>query len=122
MLTLCSVSSLFFGIAISVVFVVPVGIIAAVTNIEVTLNVLAEFIGGAAYPGNFLAVQFFKTYGVITCSQAVSFASDLKLGHYAKVPPRVMFAGRTLNPPHCAFGTDETAQKLWLQSYQHSSR
>lgn len=46
-----SVSSLFFGIAVSAVFVVPVGIITAVANTEVTLNVLAEFVGGAAYPG-----------------------------------------------------------------------
>lgn len=82
-----------------------VGIITAVANTQVTLNVLAEFIGGAAYPGNYLAMLYFKTYGesegritavllspnqgVITCAQAVSFASDLKLGHYTKIPPRV---------------------------------
>ncbi|KZV96399.1 OPT-domain-containing protein [Exidia glandulosa HHB12029] len=91
-----NVSSLFFGIAVSVIFVVPVGIITAVANTQVTLNVLAEFVGGAAYPGNYLAMLFFKTYGVITCSQAVSFASDLKLGHYTKIPPRVMFAAQTV--------------------------
>lgn len=94
--TRTSVSSLFFGIAISAVFLVPVGIITAVANVEVTLNVLAEFVGGAAYPGNYLAMLFFKTYGVITCSQAISFASDLKLGHYSKIPPRVMFASQTV--------------------------
>jgi len=33
----------------------------------------------------------FKTYGYITMTQALSFASDLKLGHYMKVPPRMMF-------------------------------
>ncbi|EJD48017.1 OPT-domain-containing protein [Auricularia subglabra TFB-10046 SS5] len=93
--TRTSVSSLFFGIAVSAVFVVPVGIITAVANVEVTLNVLAEFVGGAAYPGNYLAMLFFKTYGVITCSQAISFASDLKLGHYTKIPPRVMFAAQS---------------------------
>ena len=42
---------------------VAIGIIYAVANVEVTLNVLAEFVGGAAYPGNYLAMLFFKTYG-----------------------------------------------------------
>ncbi|KZV84366.1 small oligopeptide transporter [Exidia glandulosa HHB12029] len=93
--TRTSVSALFFGIVISFLFVVPVGIIYAVANVEVTLNVLAEFVGGAAYPGNYLAMLFFKTYGVITCAQAISFASDLKLGHYTKIPPRVMFCAQT---------------------------
>jgi len=65
------------------------------TNVEVTLNVLAEFVGGASYPGNYLDMLFFKTFGVITCAQAVSFASDLKLGHYTKVPPRIMFWAQT---------------------------
>ncbi|KZW01241.1 OPT-domain-containing protein [Exidia glandulosa HHB12029] len=94
--TRTNVSSLFFGIAVSAIFVVPIGIITAVANVEVTLNVLAEFVGGAAYPGNYLAMLFFKTYGVITCAQAIGFASDLKLGHYAKVPPRAMFAAQTV--------------------------
>jgi len=94
--TRANVSSLFFGIAVSVVFVVPVGIITSMTNLEVTLNVLSAFVGGAAYPGNYLAMLFFKTFGVITCSQAISFASDLKLGHYTKIPPRVMFWSQTV--------------------------
>jgi hypothetical protein len=33
----------------------------------------------------------FKTFGYITMSQALSFVSDLKFGHYMKIPPRTMF-------------------------------
>jgi len=33
-----------------------------------------------------------KTLGYTTCEQAISFAADLKLGHYMKIPPGVMFS------------------------------
>jgi OPT family oligopeptide transporter len=36
-------------------------------------------------------MMMFKNYGYICMTQALYFAQDLKLGHYMKVPPRVMF-------------------------------
>ncbi|KAH7161464.1 OPT oligopeptide transporter protein-domain-containing protein [Dactylonectria macrodidyma] len=80
-----------YGIALCLIFVVPVGIIRAMTGVEVTLNVLAEFIGGSWVEGNALAMCFFKTYGYVTCAQALSFSNDLKLAHYLKIPPRFTF-------------------------------
>jgi len=38
-----------------------------------------------------VAMMIFKTFGYITMAQALSFVSDLKLGHYMKIPPRMMF-------------------------------
>jgi len=35
--------------------------------------------------------MIFKTFGYITMAQALQFTSDMKLGHYMKVPPRTMF-------------------------------
>jgi OPT family small oligopeptide transporter len=81
----------FFGIVLTLIFIVPTGIIYAMTGVQVTLNVLAEFIGGSFVQGNALAMCFFKTYGVITCMQALAFARDLKLAHYLKIPPRITF-------------------------------
>ncbi|KAH6900541.1 OPT oligopeptide transporter protein-domain-containing protein [Thelonectria olida] len=80
-----------YGIVLCLIFVVPVGIIRAMTGVEVTLNVLAEFIGGSWVEGNALAMCFFKTYGFVCCSQALSFSNDLKLAHYLKIPPRFTF-------------------------------
>jgi predicted membrane protein len=54
---------IFYGIALCLAFVIPVGIIKAITGIEVTLNVLAEFIGGSWAAGNALAMNYFKSYG-----------------------------------------------------------
>ncbi|KAM3509506.1 hypothetical protein MY11210_006277 [Beauveria gryllotalpidicola] len=94
--TYTSVGVIFYGILLCLIFVVPVGIISAMTGIEITLNVLAEFIGGMIVEGNAIAMNFFKSYGYVTCAHALTFANDLKIAHYVKIPPRVTFAGQIL--------------------------
>ncbi|KPM35146.1 Sexual differentiation process protein isp4 [Neonectria ditissima] len=85
---------IFYGLALCLVFVIPVGIIKAMTGIEVTLNVLAEFIGGSWVEGNALAMNYFKSFGYVTCAHAVMFSNDLKLAHYVKIPPRHTFSAQ----------------------------
>lgn len=83
--------SLIVALLIAIIFLLPVGIIYAKTNIAVGLNVVTEFIIGYMVPGKPLAMMFFKTFGYITNNQAVTFAQDMKLGHYLKVAPRTLF-------------------------------
>ncbi|PKS09470.1 hypothetical protein jhhlp_004086 [Lomentospora prolificans] len=83
-------------ILLPVVWLLPIGIIQAVTNIQLGLNVLTEFIIGYMVPGRPMAMMMFKNYGYICMSQALYFAQDLKLGHYMKVPPRVMFSSQLI--------------------------
>ncbi|GJN74829.1 hypothetical protein PLIIFM63780_009012 [Purpureocillium lilacinum] len=85
-----------YGILLCLIFVIPVGVTVSMTGIEITLNVLAEFIGGMIVEGNALAMNFFKSYGYVTCAHAISFANDLKIAHYVKIPPRVTFAGQMI--------------------------
>ena len=61
--TFTSVGVVFYGLALCLIFVVPIGIIKAITGMEVTLNVLAEFIGGSWVAGNALAMNYFKSFG-----------------------------------------------------------
>lgn len=89
--TYTSIGVVFYGIALCLIFVVPIGIIGAVTGVSVSLNVLAEFIGGTWVEGNALAMCFFKTYGFVTCASALHFSMDLKMAHYLKLPPRFTF-------------------------------
>lgn len=84
----------FYGLGLCIIFVIPVGIIKAMTGIEVTLNVLAEFIGGSFVEGNALAMNYFKSFGYVTCAHAVWFSNDLKLAHYVKIPPRHTFTAQ----------------------------
>ncbi|KKA28128.1 hypothetical protein TD95_000993 [Thielaviopsis punctulata] len=83
--------SFLLAVFISFTFSLPIGIIQAVTNNQIGLNVLTEFIYGYIQPGRPLALMLFKTFGYITMSQALNFVSDLKFGHYMKIPPRTMF-------------------------------
>ncbi|RLV91849.1 Sexual differentiation process protein isp4 [Spathaspora sp. JA1] len=82
---------LVIALIIAIIFLLPVAIIFARTNIAVGLNVVTEFIIGYMLPGKPLAMMFFKTFGYITNNQAVTFAQDMKLGHYMKIAPRLLF-------------------------------
>lgn len=84
--------ALIVALIIAIIFLLPVGVIYAITNIAVGLNVVTEFIIGYMVPGKPLAMMFFKTFGYITNNQAVTFAQDMKLGHYMKCAPRLVFA------------------------------
>ncbi|KAL8276920.1 hypothetical protein RQP46_010648 [Phenoliferia psychrophenolica] len=73
------------SMAMTAFIVLPIGIITAVSNVEITFNVLAELIAG-----------LFKTYGVEVPIQAIQFAQDLKLGHYMKIAPKHLFWGQLI--------------------------
>jgi len=83
-----------YGILMALISIIPVGIIASVTGIQVTMNVLAEFIGGSMVQGNAIALNFFKMYGYVTTATALFFANDLKLAHYTKIPPKHTFVAQ----------------------------
>ncbi|OCB84030.1 OPT oligopeptide transporter [Sanghuangporus baumii] len=83
--------ALVLALAVGVFFLLPVGLIQAITNQTVGLQVLAELIAGYVLPGHPLANMIFKTFSFISLTQAIAFLGDLKLGHYMKVPPRTMF-------------------------------
>lgn len=82
---------LIIALGIALFFLLPVAIIYARTNIAVGLNVITEFIIGYMLPGKPIAMMFFKTFGYITNNQAVTFAQDMKLGHYMKISPTNLF-------------------------------
>ncbi|KAJ6564729.1 OPT-domain-containing protein [Mycena capillaripes] len=81
-----------YGVFLAVIFVVPIGIIASITNVQIGLNVIAELFGGLWFQGNATAMNYFKSYGFVTTWQTIGFASDLKLAHYMHIPPRLTFA------------------------------
>ncbi|KAF2420542.1 small oligopeptide transporter-like protein [Tothia fuscella] len=84
------------SIIFSTVMTLPIGIVQAITNQQIGLNVITEFLMGYMQPGKPLALMMFKTYGYITASQALGFIGDLKFGHYMKIPPRTMFTAQVV--------------------------
>ncbi|KAI8867906.1 oligopeptide transporter [Ramicandelaber brevisporus] len=83
------------AMALPLVFLIPIGMVAAVTNQPPGLNIITELIFGYVWPGNPIGNVTFKTYGYITMAQALFLLGDLKLGHYMKIPPRHLFICQT---------------------------
>lgn len=59
-------------------------------------DIIAQFIIGYILPGKPIANLLFKIYGRISTVHALSFLSDLKLGHYMKIPPRCMYTAQVI--------------------------
>ncbi|KAG6486907.1 hypothetical protein ZIOFF_055488 [Zingiber officinale] len=98
--------------SIAFFFTLPVGIITATTNKTPGLNVITEYIIGYLYPGRPVANMCFKVYGYISMKQALLFLQDFKLGHYMKIPPRMMFMAQMVGTLIAAFVYLSTA--WWL--------
>ena len=81
-----------YGVLLATIFCIPIGIIMAITNVEVALNVVCGLLGGLWFPGNATALIYFKAYGHATTSHILRFAQDLKLAHYTHIPPWVTFS------------------------------
>jgi OPT family oligopeptide transporter len=77
---------------ITSVFFIPVGIIMAVTNQHSSLYLICQLLCGIVFPGRPVANMIFVTYSYISSAQGIKFSSDLKLGHYMKIPPRILFS------------------------------
>ncbi|KAF9644264.1 small oligopeptide transporter [Thelephora ganbajun] len=94
--------ALVIGLLIAVVYIVPIGMILAITNRQVGLNVVSELIIGYMLPGRPVAMMI----------QAMVFTADFKLGHYMKIPPRVMFSGQIL--AIIVAGTVQLGVQTWM--------
>ncbi|KAI9347420.1 OPT oligopeptide transporter protein-domain-containing protein [Zopfochytrium polystomum] len=79
------------GFLLALVSMIPIGTIQAISGQQIGLNVMSEFLIGLILPGRIAAVMAFKTFSYMAMSQGLLLVSDLKLGHYIKIPPRAMF-------------------------------
>lgn len=86
-----------FAVVLSLVLAIPLGMLQAITNQSVNLQVMHELIIGYILPGKPIANSIFKGVALMGSHQAVAFAGDLKLGHYMKIPPRMMFSVQLLS-------------------------
>ncbi|KAK9464709.1 OPT oligopeptide transporter protein-domain-containing protein [Lipomyces arxii] len=76
---------------ICAIMLIPSAIIASVTGYELGFANLTFVIIGYILPGNGIANLILRQYGWHIDQQTEGFVSDLKMGHYVKLPPRAMF-------------------------------
>ncbi|PVV05349.1 hypothetical protein BB560_000128 [Smittium megazygosporum] len=79
------------SIVIPSVLLIPFGMVAAVSNVSLGVNVVSEFIAGMVFPGLPIANIVFKSFSNATIFQALELIVSLKLGHYMKIPPIQVF-------------------------------
>lgn len=104
---------LLLALSITALLFIPVGIVMAITNQHSSLYLICQLICGVVFPGRPVAnmvrthralhpyppltnppsstPQVFVTYCYISSAQGIKFSSDLKLGHYMKIPPKLLF-------------------------------
>ncbi|KAJ7693632.1 glutathione transporter [Mycena rosella] len=89
--TLLPIWAAALALFLAIVAAIPLAMLQAITNQHVALQVVEEMIVGYALPGKPVANIIFKAIAYTGTAQGVAFAGDLKLGHYMKIPPRMMF-------------------------------
>ncbi|WVR04578.1 OPT family small oligopeptide transporter [Kwoniella sp. DSM 27419] len=87
---------IFVCLAMATVFLIPVGIIMAISNMQITLVTLAEIIPGLAIPGDPIANMTFKMYAWVALVMALLYCQDQKLAQYLHIPPRATFRAQML--------------------------
>lgn len=95
--------SIFLAVGINLVFIVPFGLLYAITNTTIDVNVLIELIMGYALPGNPNAVMIVKCYATNFLSQTENYVSNQKQSHYARIPPRSLFRVQMISVLICTF-------------------
>ncbi|KAL2064422.1 hypothetical protein VTL71DRAFT_4916 [Oculimacula yallundae] len=88
---------IFIAFALATVYVIPVGTVYAVTNLNSNvLTVLGEIISGYLLPGRPIVMLIFKFYAYTGLSQAMYYTFDQKLGLYMKIPRRTLFTAQLM--------------------------
>lgn len=82
---------LLLALGIGALLFIPIGIVMAITNQQSSIYLICQLICGVLFPGRPVANMVFTTFGYISSTQGLKFASDLKLGHYMKIPPKILF-------------------------------
>ena len=113
--TSLSVVCLFKFFQPAFVFIVPNGVITAMTNNYVDLSFISELIIGYALPHHPIAMMMFKSWGSNIMNQVLVFTGLLKIGHYMKIPHRPMFLCLVIGT--IVSGTVQLGVQAWMFSH-----
>lgn len=69
----------FISVILALVFVIPTCMVLAISNIQLSLNVISPFIAGFIFPGRPIGVMIFKVFSTITLGQAQTYGTSRKI-------------------------------------------
>lgn len=89
---------IFLSFVLVVIFVLPIGLVYAATNINTNnMTVLVQMLSGYMLPGLPIVSLTFKFYTYTGVAQALAFSSDMKLSYYMKVPKKSVFMAQLIS-------------------------
>ncbi|KAK9489321.1 OPT oligopeptide transporter protein-domain-containing protein [Lipomyces doorenjongii] len=83
--------AMFITIGLDIVMLIPITLVYSITGFDLAMNNLSTIVTGYMVKGNGNANLMSRVLGINSDSQADSYASDQKLAHYARIPPRAIF-------------------------------
>ncbi|KAK9244829.1 OPT oligopeptide transporter protein-domain-containing protein [Lipomyces tetrasporus] len=89
--TRAPVWAMFVTIGLDIVMLIPITLVYSITGFDLAMNNLSTIVTGYMVKGNGNANLMSRVLGINTDDQADTYASDQKLAHYAKIPPRSIF-------------------------------
>ncbi|AEY95313.1 FACL205Cp [Eremothecium gossypii FDAG1] len=87
---------LFLAVGLNFILLLPITLLQATRGVSIGLNLLLQMISGLALPGNPYALMFIKAFGYNIDGQTDNYLSNMKMAHYAKIPPIPLFRGQLL--------------------------
>jgi OPT family small oligopeptide transporter len=108
----------FLALGTAFVGTVPIAVVLATSGVQLYMNVISQFVIGMVYPGYPLVSMAFKSLTFLVSSQCLNLLSDLKLGHYLKVPPRHVFIAQISSQIMAVF-VCFWSMSWWLSSPEH---
>lgn len=88
--------TIFLGVGLSIIFIIPTGYLYALTGSQITINVLFEMIIGYALPGNGYALLISKVFATNFLVQTDNYITNQVMAHYSGIAPRSLFRAQMI--------------------------
>ncbi|EFX03915.1 small oligopeptide transporter [Grosmannia clavigera kw1407] len=84
------------SVSINLILFAPIAILDATCNQNLSTDAVSSLLGGYLWPSNMVASVVFRCLSFNAIGSGLYLARNRKLGHYMKVPPRVVFCAQSL--------------------------
>ncbi|KAK7202870.1 OPT oligopeptide transporter protein-domain-containing protein [Myxozyma melibiosi] len=100
------------AVVVAVGLLIPFIVLYSTTGYFMSINNLGTILGGYLQPGNGLACIYTRTFAFGVDEQSELVVGDLKMAHYAKIPPRAVFRGQFIGTLIMIFVTSGVVEIL----------
>ena len=89
--------ALVFTLVLTAICIVPMTFILAIANVSIETTAVLQILSSVMFPGKPQTMLIFAAYGTNNLDQSRTYAADIKMGLYARIPPRALFRVQLLS-------------------------